>query len=68
MEYEWTAIDFCYYAILSNILLLNQRLARAPIARQESVAAARRSLTSLRRMQDTVTADFLDEYPYYLTW
>ncbi|KAL2845923.1 hypothetical protein BJY01DRAFT_213772, partial [Aspergillus pseudoustus] len=68
VEYEWTAIDFSYYAILSNILLLNQRLARAPIARQESVAAARRSLTSLRRMQDTVTADFLDEYPYYLTW
>ncbi|KAL2855171.1 hypothetical protein BJX68DRAFT_231678 [Aspergillus pseudodeflectus] len=68
VEYEWTAIDFSYYAILSNILLLNQRLARAPVARQESVASARRSLTSLRRMQDTVTADFLDEYPYYLTW
>ncbi|KAH8589549.1 hypothetical protein B0O99DRAFT_334235 [Bisporella sp. PMI_857] len=68
--YEWIAMDFSYYAILTSIFRLNPSVGRGSLYREECLTSARKALLSLKRMQETifVDANFLDEYPYFLTW
>ncbi|PIG84501.1 hypothetical protein AARAC_009922 [Aspergillus arachidicola] len=68
--FEWLAIEFGYYALLASVFHLQQRVIQGPLARQECLHAARRSLVQLTKLQDEIAIrrNFLDEYPYFLTW
>ncbi|KAE8308441.1 hypothetical protein BDV41DRAFT_568200 [Aspergillus transmontanensis] len=68
--YEWVAIEFGYYALLTSVLHLNQRVAQNRSRQEDCLRASRQSLIRLRRMQDEICmeANFLDDYPYFLTW
>ncbi|RAQ79165.1 hypothetical protein COH21_012528 [Aspergillus flavus] len=68
--YEWVAIEFGYYALLTSVLHLNKRVAQNRSSQEDCLRASRQSLIRLRRMQDEIwmDANFLDEYPYFLTW
>ncbi|GIC92419.1 fungal specific transcription factor domain-containing protein [Aspergillus udagawae] len=68
--FEWAAIEFGYYALLASVFHLQQRVVQGPLSRQECLHAARQSLVQLTKLQDEIAIDknFLDEYPYFLTW
>ncbi|GKZ51946.1 hypothetical protein AbraIFM66951_008463 [Aspergillus brasiliensis] len=69
-RFEWLAIEFGYYALLASVFHLQQRVMQCPLARQECLHAARQSLVHLTKLQDEIAvhSNFLDEYPYFLTW
>lgn len=69
MEYEWLAIDFSYYSIMTATLRSMQTV-RAPFVQKECLVYARKALRSLQMMQKThlISANFLEIYPWYLTW
>ncbi|GKZ39344.1 hypothetical protein AbraIFM66950_012331 [Aspergillus brasiliensis] len=69
-HFEWLAIEFGYYALLASVFHLQQRVMQGPLARQECLHAARQSLVHLTKLQDEIAvhSNFLDEYPYFLTW
>lgn len=68
--YEWTAIEFGYYALLASVLHLNQRILKDRSIREDCLWASRQALIRLGKIQDEMymDANFLDEYPYFLTW
>ncbi|KAL3440308.1 hypothetical protein BJX65DRAFT_316735 [Aspergillus insuetus] len=69
-HFEWLAIEFGYYALLASVLHLQQRVMQGSLGRQECLHAARQSLVQLTKVQDEISIhkNFLDEYPYFLTW
>ncbi|KAL4755650.1 Zn(II)2Cys6 transcription factor [Aspergillus foveolatus] len=69
-HFEWLAIEFGYYALLASVLHLLQRVVQSSSSRQECLHAARQSLVQLTKLQDEISIhkNFLDEYPYFLTW
>lgn len=69
-HFEWMAIEFGYYTLLASVFHLQQRVMQGPLPRQECLHAARQSLVQLTRLQDEIAirGNFLDEYPYFLTW
>ncbi|KAE8156866.1 hypothetical protein BDV40DRAFT_280137 [Aspergillus tamarii] len=68
--YEWIAIEFGYYALLASVLHLNQRIVQDRSTREDCLRASRQALIRLRKIQDEIymEANFLDQYPYCLTW
>ncbi|CAG8097725.1 unnamed protein product [Penicillium salamii] len=68
--YEWGAIEFGYYAILASVLHLHQRVSQDRSTQQDCLEASRQALTRLVKLQDEIymDANFLDQYPYFLTW
>lgn len=69
-KYEWVAIEFGYYAILASMLHLNQRIVQDRSTREDCLRASRQALIRLVKIQDEIYTDanFLDQYPYFLTW
>ncbi|KAI9927202.1 hypothetical protein MW887_003586 [Aspergillus wentii] len=68
--YEWVAIEFGYYALLASVLHLNQRVVQDRSTREDCLGASRQALIRLGKIQDEIYmgANFLDQYPYFLTW
>ncbi|KAE8406843.1 hypothetical protein BDV37DRAFT_242086 [Aspergillus pseudonomiae] len=68
--YEWAAIEYGYYALLASVLHLNQRIVQDRSIREDCLLASRQALIRLGKIQDEmyIDANFLDEYPYFLTW
>lgn len=68
--YEWAALEFGYYALLASVLHLKQRVVQDRSLREDCLRASRQALIRLAKLQDEIyiNANFLDEYPYFLTW
>lgn len=69
MKSEWIAVDFSYYSILATVLHSNPDSARGLFIRKECLSYARKALTSLRNMQQTMITDghVPETHPYFLT-
>lgn len=70
MEYEWLAIDFSYYAILTTILHANPNSAKGPFVRKECLLYARKAFVALKTIQDKISIDDQtpQTFPNVLTW
>ncbi|KAE8383456.1 hypothetical protein BDV26DRAFT_139646 [Aspergillus bertholletiae] len=70
VEYEWIAIEFGYHAILTSVFHMNQRAVKGPLTRGECLKSARNALRCLTKLQEVAVMDanFIDEYPLFLTW
>ncbi|CAG8895942.1 unnamed protein product [Penicillium egyptiacum] len=67
---DWIAGEFCYYAILVDILRSRLKCTFSPLTHKECVSYSRKSLRALHHLQ-TNLADipgFVDPYPSFLTW
>ncbi|KAJ5118632.1 uncharacterized protein N7443_007562 [Penicillium atrosanguineum] len=69
MEYEWLAVDFNYYTIMTATLRSTQTV-RAPFVQKECLLYARKALRSLQLMQKNyfISGNFLEMSTTYLTW
>ncbi|CAG7951033.1 unnamed protein product [Penicillium olsonii] len=67
---DWIAGDFCYYAILVDILRSRLRYAFSPLTHKECLSYSRKSLKALHHLQQNLadTPGFIDPYPTFLTW
>ncbi|KAJ5810305.1 uncharacterized protein N7503_002523, partial [Penicillium pulvis] len=70
LEYEWLAIDFSYYAILTTILHANPNSAKGPFVRKECLLYARKAFVALKTIQDKISIDgqIPETLPNVLTW
>ncbi|KAJ5350403.1 transcriptional regulator family: Fungal Specific TF [Penicillium brevicompactum] len=67
---DWIAGDFCYYAILVDVLRSRLKYAFSPLTHKECVSYSRKSLKALHHLQKNLehTPGFVDPYPSFLTW
>ncbi|KAJ5775471.1 transcriptional regulator family: Fungal Specific TF [Penicillium nucicola] len=67
---DWIAGDFCYYAILVDILRSRLKFAFSPLTHRECLSYSRRSLRALHHLQKNLadTPGFSDPYPSFLSW
>ncbi|KAJ5089566.1 transcriptional regulator family: Fungal Specific TF [Penicillium argentinense] len=67
---DWVAGEFCYYAILVDILRSRLKFAFSPLTHKECVSYARKSLKALQYLQKNPSKSpgFVDPYPTFLTW
>ncbi|KAJ5596624.1 transcriptional regulator family: Fungal Specific TF [Penicillium hetheringtonii] len=67
---DWIAGEFCYYAILVDILRSRLKYSFSPLTHKECVSCARKSLNALRYLQKnpSLSPGFVDPYPTFLTW
>ncbi|KAJ5983496.1 transcriptional regulator family: Fungal Specific TF [Penicillium waksmanii] len=67
---DWISGEFCYYAILVDILRSRLKYSFSPLTHKECVACARKSLKALRYLQKNPgkSPGFADPYPTFLTW
>ena len=70
MSTDWVAADFCYYAILVNILRSRLRYVFSPMTHQECVLYSRKSSEALQYLQKHTpeTPGFADPFPSFFTW
>ncbi|KAJ5341707.1 hypothetical protein N7541_010831 [Penicillium brevicompactum] len=70
VQYDWVAVDFCYYAILVEIHRTHLQSAFSPGLHRQCLTYARKSLRAFHFLQQH-SADmpgFEDPYPSFLTW
>lgn len=67
---EWISCEFCYYAILVDILRSRLKCTFSPLTHKECVSYSRKSLRALHHLQKNLadTPGFVDPYPTFLTW
>ncbi|KAI9035338.1 Zn(II)2Cys6 transcription factor [Aspergillus affinis] len=66
---DWKSVDFCYYAILVEILRTRLRYAPSPLTHRECLSYARCSLKALQYLQEHVVNELdFAPYPFFLTW
>ncbi|KAJ5794629.1 transcriptional regulator family: Fungal Specific TF [Penicillium paradoxum] len=67
---DWIAGDFCYYAILVDILRSRLKYSFSPLTHKECLSYSRKSLKALNHLQRNLTDSpgFVDPYPSFLTW
>ncbi|KAJ5518998.1 hypothetical protein N7453_001420 [Penicillium expansum] len=67
---DWISCEFCYYAILVDILRSRLKCSFSPLTHKECVSYSRKSLRALHHLQKNLadTLGFVDPYPTFLTW
>ncbi|KAJ5958683.1 transcriptional regulator family: Fungal Specific TF [Penicillium vulpinum] len=67
---DWISAEFCYYAILVDILRSRLKCTFSPLTHKECVSYSRKSLRALHHLQKNLTDNpgFVDPYPSFLTW
>ncbi|KAF9250538.1 transcriptional regulator family: Fungal Specific TF [Penicillium roqueforti] len=67
---DWISGEFCYYAILVDILRSRLKCAFSPLTHKECVSYSRKSLRALHHLQKNLAdvPGFVDPYPSFLTW
>ncbi|CAI7593689.1 unnamed protein product [Penicillium crustosum] len=67
---DWISCEFCYYAILVDILRSRLKCTFSPLTHKECVSYSRKSLRALHYLQKNLadTPGFVDPYPTFLTW
>ena len=66
---DWVSVDFCYYAILVEILRTRLRYAPSPLTHRECLSYARCSLKAFQYLQEHVVNELdFAPYPFFLTW
>ncbi|KAJ5867686.1 hypothetical protein N7534_002239 [Penicillium rubens] len=67
---DWIAGEFCYYAILVDILRSRLKCTFSPLTHRECLSYSRKSLRALHHLQKNLadTPGFVDPYPSFLTW
>ncbi|OQE40043.1 hypothetical protein PENCOP_c006G00166 [Penicillium coprophilum] len=67
---EWISAEFCYYAILVDILRSRLRCTFSPLTHKECLSYSRKSLKALHHLQKNPadSPGFADPYPSFLTW
>ncbi|KAJ5273011.1 hypothetical protein N7478_008136 [Penicillium angulare] len=70
VQYDWIAVDFCYYAILVEIYRTHLQNAFNPAAHRTCLIYARRSLGAFHFIQkhSAEMPGFDDPFPSFLTW
>ncbi|KAJ5482564.1 transcriptional regulator family: Fungal Specific TF [Penicillium sp. IBT 31633x] len=70
ISFDWHAADFCYYAILVDILRSRLKYSFSPLTHKECLSCSRKSLKALHHLQRNLTDSpgFVDPYPSFLTW
>ncbi|KAJ5087373.1 hypothetical protein N7456_010989 [Penicillium angulare] len=70
VQYDWIAVDFCYYAILVEIYRTHLQNAFNPAAHRTCLVYARRSLRAFHFIQkhSAEMPGFDDPFPSFLTW
>ncbi|KAJ6134903.1 transcriptional regulator family: Fungal Specific TF [Penicillium capsulatum] len=67
---DWVATDFCYYAILVDILRSRLRHVFSPMTHKECVLYSRKSLEAFNYLQQhtSETPGFVDPFPSFFAW
>ncbi|KAJ5360292.1 transcriptional regulator family: Fungal Specific TF [Penicillium concentricum] len=67
---DWISAEFCYYAILVDVLRSRLKCTFSPMTHKECVSYSRKSLRALHHLQKNLadTPGFADPYPSFLTW
>lgn len=70
VQYDWVAVDFCYYAIFVEIHRTRLQSAFSPAVHRQCLEDARKSLTAFHCLQQhsAEMPGFDYPYPSFLTW
>ncbi|KAI2848394.1 transcriptional regulator family: Fungal Specific TF [Aspergillus niger] len=70
VQYDWVAVDFCYYAIFVEIDRTRLKSSFSPAIHRECLVHARKSLEAFHFLQQhpEEMPGFEEPYPSFLTW
>ncbi|GKZ35787.1 hypothetical protein AbraIFM66950_006582 [Aspergillus brasiliensis] len=70
VQYDWVAVDFCYYAIFVEIDRTRLKSSFSPAIHRECLVHARKSLEAFHFLQQhpAEMPGFEEPYPSFLTW